>query len=651
MTTFTWLHISDLHWRDQETKNYWNSIESAFYDDLKDRLNNLELDAVFFTGDLVTRGEKKYFDSFNERCLTYMREQFQGIQGKEPVFLAVPGNHDLKRPKERNPVFLAFKNFWEDETYKYKNDVWNKKINSKMWKLVSSSFKAYENWWQDKSRPFPMSDNMRPGLLPGDFYCTIEKDGLKIGVTGLNTAMRHLMDDQQGQLELNAAQMAHLFPNTNPVAYFQQNPINLLLTHHPRSWLNSQGLEDYNRDIAPGNRFLLHLCGHLHESGYTANPENFTDQKQRQLQANALFSKENYFEIRGVEKTRKTDRRHGYILGSVTVHEYHHQVTLWPRIYNTCRNEFTTDTDIADKNKMTAEFEIPVIKQRKISTEPDEKAVIHVAERINQCLKRQNMTQFNICLRDVLIKERQVKVNDETPDLGKCLTGIIDIPKIIDLLSKTGQDCIIEHRRTETDVTLVWNDIKEILGWLLILNIDSGWLGRQKDSDKATVEFFTIPAKTSVGVASVFAGIKGTFPKLDSRKGFFDIHSEGAIEFDLPGESGIETGFMPDDQLNEIKTALYRHLGLPEYKLPKQFAKRDDTYLNNHLEAFNRRDGHIYLQLRRMDKSIVEIIGKLRSQIPALAILNCSFSTDEEIFIYPEDDISDKVEAFFRIKP
>ena len=91
----TWLHISDLHYREEHGYQI-DIIEKALLEDIKTTIDEKGLapDFVAFTGDLVFSGQEKQYswvEGFLSRLL-----QTVGITDKNRIFL-IPGNHDIDR--------------------------------------------------------------------------------------------------------------------------------------------------------------------------------------------------------------------------------------------------------------------------------------------------------------------------------------------------------------------------------------------------------------------------------------------------------------------------------------------------------------------------------------------------------------------------
>lgn len=345
-STFSWLHFSDLHWGTGEIKDRWSRVEKALFRDiayLKDT-HGLAFDVIFFSGDLVSRG--KEYDDLNE-WLTDLKDELAGT-GPAPLFFAVPGNHDLERPGDNDDSYLVVRDRWEqDETIR--NRIWQQDADSGTWKLFQSVFKNYTGWWKDISRSFPRPRGIKDGLLPGDFSYTVEKNSHKIGIIGLNIAFLHLSDGACGRLDIHPAQLTALCGRRHD-KWIDSHDICFLLTHHPVSWLSGRGKEEYMREIAPAGRFLLHFCGHLHESSYEEMKQGFKTRERRTFIGTSLFSVERYMYQQGDDSREMVDRRHGYSAGQVCFDSRGTTITIWPRTVNN-NGTFVVNTDLCPRGE------------------------------------------------------------------------------------------------------------------------------------------------------------------------------------------------------------------------------------------------------------------------------------------------------------
>ncbi|MDD2921491.1 MAG: metallophosphoesterase, partial [Anaerolineales bacterium] len=234
---FSWLHFTDLHVGMTGSPYLYPNVEEILFDDLsKQHKKSGPWDAIFFTGDLVQKGSEEEFKEF-DRKLKRLLDHIKSL-GSDPVFLAVPGNHDLVRPNPDGALVTALSS-WEVNP-RIRDIFWAKK-DSEYRQGVDSAFSNWTKWAQHG-----MSDkrikNYQQGALPGDFSATIETSGISIGVLGLNTAALQLADsDYRGKLSLHPSQIEPLFPSTGLPTWARAHHACFLLTHHPAEWLDNDG--------------------------------------------------------------------------------------------------------------------------------------------------------------------------------------------------------------------------------------------------------------------------------------------------------------------------------------------------------------------------------------------------------------------------
>jgi len=152
MTTFRWLHLTDLHLGMRGQESLWPNVEEIFFNDLKllfDR--DGAWDMVLFTGDLTQRGTKAEFDEL-DKLLQKLWSRFKEW-GFRPKLLAIPGNHDLVRPtNESDPALLTLLHNWTLPAVQ--KPFWEK-ADSPQRSLISSAFLPFTEWWQNTSIPKP----------------------------------------------------------------------------------------------------------------------------------------------------------------------------------------------------------------------------------------------------------------------------------------------------------------------------------------------------------------------------------------------------------------------------------------------------------------------------------------------------------------
>ena len=316
MTIFNWLHLTDFHRGLKEHSWAWPSVKQMFFEDLE-RLHDKcgPWDLVIFTGDLTQQGSNDEFQNTNE-ILDEIWDHFLCL-GSKPKLLAVPGNHDLVRPIKKSDPLLLLLRMW-DQQKTVRDDFWNNP-DSPYRQVIIKAFENYVAWQQNQSY---IPSNLKHGFLPGDFSFTFEKEGLSLGILGLNTAFLQLTgDDYEGKIALHTHQFHHACDGEGPRWVKQHNSC-IIMTHHPPAWLNPESLEHLNEEITCHGHFAVQLCGHLHETRSFSISEAGTEAK-RIFQGKSLFG----FEVYGF----KQNRLHGYSAGRIEILDNRGELLFWPR--------------------------------------------------------------------------------------------------------------------------------------------------------------------------------------------------------------------------------------------------------------------------------------------------------------------------------
>ncbi|MDM8551264.1 metallophosphoesterase [Desulfobacterales bacterium HSG2] len=316
MSSFSWLHLTDLHRGMKNQRWAWPGVREIFFADLE-RLHEKSgpWDLVLFTGDLTQRGATDEFKEVDE-ILDQLWQHFRGL-GSDPKLLAVPGNHDLARPTNMNDPSVLLLSQWEQQ--KGVQDAFWEDLKSPYRKVIHQAFDNYTAWWGNQ--PY-RAENINPGILPGDFSVTIEKDGARLGIIGLNSAfLQFTGDNYLGKLALHTIQFHDTSGGDGP-GWAKNHNACLLMTHHPPAWLNPESLQQLNGEITSHARFAVHLCGHMHETVFFDISEAGTESR-RIFQGRSLFSLEYY----GL----KQERLHGYSVGKIELDDTQGKLMFWPR--------------------------------------------------------------------------------------------------------------------------------------------------------------------------------------------------------------------------------------------------------------------------------------------------------------------------------
>jgi hypothetical protein len=297
----------------------WPNIEKMFFEDLTKLTKQCgPWDMIIFSGDLVQRGDRREFIQL-DATLKRLYEHLNAL-GSDPVLVAVPGNHDLKRSPLVSAEVSRLQEYWDESSVR--NEFWS--VDRSPLRLFTRKvFSAYTRW--NNAHPFRRPSTVQKGLLPGDFAATIDKGDITIGIVGLNSTFLQLQDgDYQGKLAIDTAQLIAVC-GEHFTDWFDHHTVCFLMTHHPPSWLAPAAQDCLKRDIAVPGRFVAQLCGHLHEPlQETISIGGYPDAR-RCWQGASLFGLEFYGD------DQKVERRHGYSAGILEVEPDKATIRIWPR--------------------------------------------------------------------------------------------------------------------------------------------------------------------------------------------------------------------------------------------------------------------------------------------------------------------------------
>ncbi len=325
--TFTWLHITDLHFGLKGQAHLWPNLRQPFFADLAKMLEKIgRIDAVLFTGDLVQQGTSEEFTGMQAEVLDRLWQMLARHGSGDAVLLAVPGNHDMVRPKPSGKDGPAVKWLLEPGGFgKIEDEFWPQ-ASSPYRTVIADAFANYSTWWQ--GAPWRASDII-PGIITGDFACTLPCGARKIGIVGLNTAFLQLGGgNYHGRLVWDAHQL-HAVCGGAADDWVNRHDVCLLMTHQGPDWLTPAAQKHGDAEIAPAGRFALHLFGHMHETGLQTLAIGGNPALLRRWQGASLFSMEPHGQPPTVQ------RNHGYTIGQICFDPAPPgdlaRVRVWPR--------------------------------------------------------------------------------------------------------------------------------------------------------------------------------------------------------------------------------------------------------------------------------------------------------------------------------
>lgn len=238
------LHITDLHYNSESFEKFTqHSIIEKLVESIKTQ--NLKIDIVFFTGDLVFNGTLE--NDFTEARIKFIDKIVNGLNIDKNQFIICAGNHDI----DRSSKSISLEKFFETEITS--ESALNKFITSRDTDYINSinSIKNYNNFINS----FYEFDKIKNDL----YNIHIRKIGNEdIAILSLNSAWRCMDNDSEGKL---------LFPIKlleDVIFDLREFKHKFLIIHHPLHW--------FKKFNVPNLQALLYknfngiFSGHVHES-------------------------------------------------------------------------------------------------------------------------------------------------------------------------------------------------------------------------------------------------------------------------------------------------------------------------------------------------------------------------------------------------
>ena len=250
MSTITWLHLSDLHFR-QDRQAKWDEdiVLRKLLEDVRERIecDRLGPDFVVVTGDIAFGGAAKEYALASQ----FLDEVLDATGlGKDRLFV-VPGNHDV----DWSLISRGAKGIASSlDSRKAINEVL---ASAEDRRLLFRRFDQYRRFTRDYfagQRPFDSDQYFHVSQCDAGDH--------RIALLGLNSAWLCAGDEDQNHLALGERQVR------SALGQAKDADLKIALMHHPFDWLLDCDRKDCEPLLTQNCDFVLH--GHLHRSGVTS---------------------------------------------------------------------------------------------------------------------------------------------------------------------------------------------------------------------------------------------------------------------------------------------------------------------------------------------------------------------------------------------
>ncbi|MBL7174435.1 MAG: metallophosphoesterase [Desulfobacteraceae bacterium] len=273
MNTITWLHLSDLHFRDREATSLdRNVILTALLEDLHglEERHDLSPDFILISGDIAYSGIREEY----ELAEMFFDNLLEVTKLSKERLLVVPGNHDINSPLISQGAKAIISSLSSRMMME------GALIDVQDRSLILRKFKGYSDFVNDYFNGTIFFNNNQYFWVR-----TLNLSGHNVVVLGLNSAWTASGGvDERGKLGLSERQVRRALEQGN------DEGIKIALLHHPFDWL-------YEFDWNVCEPLLMDNCdfilsGHLHKTSLSF--KETPDARAMNIAAGACYASRDY---------------------------------------------------------------------------------------------------------------------------------------------------------------------------------------------------------------------------------------------------------------------------------------------------------------------------------------------------------------------
>lgn len=238
--TLTWLHVSDFHFKDDDSYDRDVILRSLISAIEKARLKDSCPDCIFVTGDVAHSGREQEYAKASD---FFDKLRKVTVLDKNRLFI-VPGNHDVDRHKGTGLVRSLSS---EEESVDFFDPEHPQHHFAKL-----EAFRRWFNSYFEGVREFPSRSTCQTQ--------EIDVRGIRIGVVAINSALFSLDQNDHGKLWIGRRCLDKAIAEIDELSPH----LRIALIHHPLEWLHED--ERSNIQTKLSNNVDCILRGHLHEA-------------------------------------------------------------------------------------------------------------------------------------------------------------------------------------------------------------------------------------------------------------------------------------------------------------------------------------------------------------------------------------------------
>lgn len=233
------LHLSDLHISSKEDSNH-KILRNNIIKYIRD--NNIKIDAIVFTGDIIDRNDKSAY----VLSVEFFNELLKACDLPTERLLIVPGNHDMERDEVINGIL---------DSEKMISD----KYIEQSWKYVCRRMGDYSEFVKELG----IADVTN--IEDGYGIRVIELDGKKICFNMINSAWSNKGNSDYRNLYVGRWQLEK---NREELFGIVDKDLVITMMHHPLSWLIDDEAEMLREYMCHEEKFNSHILlhGHIHDA-------------------------------------------------------------------------------------------------------------------------------------------------------------------------------------------------------------------------------------------------------------------------------------------------------------------------------------------------------------------------------------------------